>query len=65
MKIKRSKMKIKIDVKGYINKVIRVLRLTTKPEKKEFWDVAKITALGMVVIGLVGYIIESLKYLLE
>jgi len=58
-------MKIKFDVKGYMHKVMRVLRLTTKPEKKEFWDVAKITALGMVVIGLVGYVIESLKYLLK
>ena len=57
-------MKLKFDVRGYIKKVIRVMRLTTKPEKKEFWDIAKITALGMVVIGLVGYVIESLKYLL-
>ncbi len=57
-------MKIKFNAKQYMQKVIRVLRLTTKPEKKEFWDVAKITALGMIIIGLVGYVIESLKYLL-
>ena len=57
-------MKMKFDVRGYTKKVIRVMRLTTKPEKKEFWDIAKITALGMIIIGLVGYVIESLKYLL-
>ena len=57
-------MKIKFNAKEYMQKVIRVLRLTTKPEKKEYWNIAKITALGMLIIGLVGYIIESLKYLI-
>ena len=58
-------MKFKFNVRAYMQKVMRVLRLTTKPEKKEFWDVAKITALGILVIGLVGYVIESLKYILK
>ena len=57
-------MKLKFNAKEYTQKVLRVLRLTTKPEKKDYWNIAKITALGMIIIGLVGYIIESLKYLI-
>jgi len=57
-------MKLKFNAKEYMQKVLRVLRLTTKPEKKDYWNIAKITALGMIIIGLVGYIIESLKYLI-
>ena len=58
-------MKIKIDIKGFIKKVVRVLKLSTKPSKEEFMAVAKITGLGIIVIGLVGYVITSLSHLLK
>ena len=58
-------MKIKIDVKGFVKKVVRVLKLSTKPSKEEFIAVAKITGLGIIVIGLVGYVITSLSHLLK
>ena len=54
---------MKIDAKGFIKKVMRVLRLSTKPSRKEFMAVAKITGLGIIVIGLVGYLITSLQYI--
>lgn len=46
-----------------LSNYIRVLRLTTKPKKDEFFTVAKITGLAMVVIGLVGYLILSIKWI--
>lgn len=52
------------NISGFIKNSIRVLKLTTKPKRDEFTFVAKVTALGIVVIGSVGYIVESIKYLL-
>lgn len=35
----------------------RILRLTRKPRGSEFNETAKITGLGMIVIGIIGFII--------
>ena len=35
----------------------RILRLTRKPKKSEFNETAKITGAGMIIIGLLGFII--------
>lgn len=43
----------------------RVLRLSRKPRKEEFIMVAKITGLGMIVIGIIGFIIRIIIQLLE
>ena len=50
-------------VKTFLNNVIRVLRLTKKPKKDEFFFVAKVTGLGIVLIGFLGYVIESLRWI--
>ncbi len=62
---------MKLSVKGFKEKAsgffknsVRVLRLAKKPTKQELFTVAKITGLGIILIGLVGYVIESLKWLL-
>ena len=48
-----------MSVKSFINSSIRLLRLAKKPEKQEFFFVAKITGLGILLIGLIGYILKS------
>lgn len=35
----------------------RILRLTRKPKRSEFNETAKITGLGMVMLGVVGFAI--------
>ena len=42
----------------------RVLKVSRKPDKDEYFDLAKISALGVVVIGGIGYIIVCLGYLI-
>ena len=42
----------------------RVLRVTKKPDKQEFKLVVKISALGMAIIGVVGFIIHFIKELI-
>ena len=51
-------------ISNFINNAIRVLKLTTKPKRDEFSFVAKVTALGIIVIGSVGYVVESVKWFL-
>ena len=48
---------------SFISNYVRVLRLTTKPKKDEFFIVAKITGLAILIIGVVGYLILSIKWI--
>jgi protein transport protein SEC61 subunit gamma-like protein len=36
----------------------RVIKLSRKPRKDEFVTIAKITALGMLLVGFIGFIIR-------
>ena len=58
------KLEIKRKVSSFVSSSKRVLRLTKKPKKDEFFFVAKITGLGILLLGLVGYIIETVKDLI-
>ena len=58
------KLDIKRKITTFVSSSRRVLRLTKKPKKDEFFFVAKVTALGILLLGLVGYIIETVKYLI-
>lgn len=51
-------------VRHFVNEAVRILRLTRKPRKDEYTRIAKITGLGILLIGFVGYIVRSLKYIL-
>ena len=39
----------------------RVLRVTKKPNREEFQTIVKISAVGMAVIGLLGFAIHAIK----
>ena len=51
-------------LKSFIVECKRVLRVTKKPNRQEFITVVKISAIGMAVIGLIGFIIHFAKELL-
>ena len=51
-------------LKRFIKETMRVLRITKKPNKEEYKSIVKITALGIAVIGLIGFIIFLGKQLL-
>jgi len=42
----------------------RVLRITKKPDKEELKMIVKISGLGIIIIGMVGFIIHFMKELL-
>ena len=36
----------------------RVFRLTKKPTKQEFWTMAKVSAIGILILGSIGFLIQ-------
>lgn len=42
----------------------RVLQVARKPDKGEYLDVAKITGIGVLIIGTLGFIITLASYFL-
>ena len=49
------------------NKILeyrRVLKVTKKPNNEEFKTIVKVSGLGMLVIGLIGFLITLVKELL-
>jgi len=50
--------------RGFFNESVRVLKVTRKPSKLELQTIVKASGLGMIIIGLIGFIITMLKQLL-
>lgn len=49
-------------LKSFFIESKRVLKLTKKPNREEFMSVVKITGLGILVVGLMGFIIQMAAY---
>ncbi|VVB55408.1 Protein translocase subunit SecE [uncultured archaeon] len=43
-----------------LNEYIRVLKLTRKPSREEFSVIAKVAGAGILLVGLIGFIIYIL-----
>ena len=54
----------KCRIKGYIKLYIITLQKTKKPDAEEFKTIVKVSGLGMVIIGLIGFIITMIKQIL-
>ena len=50
-------------IKRFIAECRRVLIITKKPDKIEFSTIVKISALGIALIGLIGFLIQMTKTL--
>jgi len=48
-------------IKAVLNEWLRVLRVTKKPDKIEFKTIVKVSGLGIMVIGAIGFIIQMLR----
>lgn len=52
-------------VQNFIKQSERVLNVTHKPKREEFQHIALSTGLGMVVIGIIAYVISMASYWLK
>ena len=44
--------------KSFLASSKRILLIAKKPSGKEFWAMAKVVGLGMIVIGVIGFIVR-------
>jgi protein transport protein SEC61 subunit gamma-like protein len=43
---------------NFIKECIRVFKITKKPQSLEFKSIVKVTGIGILIIGLIGFIIN-------
>ncbi|MBD3163673.1 protein translocase SEC61 complex subunit gamma [Candidatus Woesearchaeota archaeon] len=53
-----------IKLKSFLLESKRVLKITRKPDKTEFKTIVKASALGMAIIGALGFLIHIIRQLL-
>ena len=46
------------DIMGFINQSRRVMNVASRPRQKDFEKIVKITALGIILVGLIGVILS-------
>jgi len=51
-------MKLMDRFKEFLSSSRRIISISQKPSQKEFWLMAKIIGLGIVIIGVIGYLIK-------
>jgi len=56
MDIELSPKKIKTRIRHKLNEYIRVLKISSKPDREEFLMSAKITGAGIILIGAIGFV---------
>ena len=47
-----------MSLKSFINECARVLKVTKKPTKDEYKAIVKVSGLGILIIGLLGFVIQ-------
>lgn len=50
--------------KEFVRESIRVLKITKKPTKEEFKSIVKVTGIGILIIGMIGFVIQLVRQLL-
>jgi protein translocase SEC61 complex gamma subunit len=48
----------------FINESRRILKLATKPSRKELWMATRVSLLAMVLVGMVSFIIQIIMTLI-
>ncbi len=56
---------VKLDIGEFIQNAQRVLTVSKKPDTAQYMSMARITALGILVLGVIGYMIELANFLIR
>ena len=52
-------------IKSFIKECKRVFMITKKPSMKEFKAIVKVTGIGILIIGILGFLIQILWILIK
>ncbi|AXV39634.1 protein translocase SEC61 complex subunit gamma [Methanobacterium sp. BAmetb5] len=50
---------------NFVKQCQRVLRVSRKPDREEYINVAKVTGIGIILIGVIGFIISIVAQLIQ
>ncbi len=64
MEIQEQKQGFFHKLKRFYIECVRVLRVTKKPTNEEYKTISKVTALGVLIIGAIGFVIIMIKELI-
>lgn len=53
----------KYKIKLFLGECFRVLKVTKKPDAIEFKTIVKVSGLGILIIGLIGFVVQMVKLL--
>ena len=59
------KMSVHKKLKRTIDDYIRVIKIAKKPTKEEYKAMIKVTGLGILIVGFIGFTIQMLKQLIQ
>lgn len=51
-------------LKRFIKEALRVLHITKKPNKEEYLGIVKVSALGIGILGALGFVVFLMKQLI-
>ena len=51
-------------VKKFIKEALRVIHITKKPTPEEYKSLLKVTAIGVAILGVLGFVVFLVKQLL-
>lgn len=51
-------------LKSFTQECVRVFKITKKPTRQEYFAIVKVSGLGILLIGLVGFIIHIIERLI-
>ncbi|WP_405325441.1 protein translocase SEC61 complex subunit gamma [Methanobrevibacter sp.] len=57
-------MNIKETTSDFIKQSKRVLKVARKPDREEYFNFSKVTAIGIAIIGVIGFVIVLFGQLL-
>ena len=49
---------------SFVSNAIRILKLARKPTREEFVRMLKITGVGFLALGIIGYIFQLIEYII-
>jgi protein transport protein SEC61 subunit gamma-like protein len=50
-------MNFKEKIAGFLDSSKRIFIVSKKPSSEEFWQISKITGIGIVLIALIGFVV--------
>jgi protein transport protein SEC61 subunit gamma-like protein len=56
-------MSFKESINRFFKECKRVIRVSKKPDKEEYFNFSKVTALGIAIIGVIGFAIVLISQL--